>query len=206
MKPVNHFKTIRSMTLIGALLFSLMFILFQLGLIQPMDRVVASWMRDLHTPLFDRLVIGLTRLGSPPALLFYTLITALFTLKEAGWRYLGTFITAVWGTALATTLIKELIARERPLERLVEISSHSFPSWHSSTSAALAVVLWAWLSPKYGRRAMLIFLWPFAIGLSRILLNAHWTSDVLAGWGLGLAVSGMVLMLFRHLMETEKSD
>jgi len=194
------------MTLIGALLFSLMFILFQLGLIQPMDRVVASWMRDLHTPLFDRLVIGLTRLGSPPALLFYTLITALFTLKEAGWRYLGTFITAVWGTALATTLIKELIARERPLERLVEISSHSFPSWHSSTSAALAVVLWAWLSPKYGRRAMLIFLWPFAIGLSRILLNAHWTSDVLAGWGLGLAVSGMVLMLFRHLMETEKSD
>ena len=194
------------MTLIGALLFLLIFILFQLGLIQPMDRVVASWMRDLHTPLFDRLIIGLTRLGSPPALLFYTLITALFTLKEAGWRSLGTFITAVWGTALATTLIKELIARERPLERLVEISSHSFPSWHSSTSAALAVVLWAWLSPKYGRRAMLIFLWPFAIGLSRILLNAHWTSDVLAGWGLGLAVSGMVLMLFRHLMETEKSD
>ena len=194
------------MTLIGALLFLLIFILFQLGLIQPMDRVVASWMRDLHTPLFDRLIIGLTRLGSPPALLFYTLITALFTLKEAGWRYLGTFITAVWGTALATTLIKELIARERPLERLVEISSHSFPSWHSSTSAALAVVLWAWISPKYGRRAMLIFLWPFAIGLSRILLNAHWTSDVLAGWGLGLAVSGMVLMLFRHLMETEKSD
>ena len=194
------------MTLIGALLFFLMFILFQLGLILPMDRVVASWMTDLHTPLFDRLIIGLTRLGSPPALLFYTLITALFTLKAAGWRSLGIFIAVVWGTALATTLLKELIARERPLERLVEISSHSFPSWHSSTSAALAVILWAWLSPKYGHRALLIFLWPLMIGLSRIWLNAHWTSDVLAGWGLGLAVSGMVLILFRHLMETEKSD
>ena len=194
------------MTLIGALLFFLMFILFQLGLILPMDRVVASWMTDLNTPLFDRLIIGLTRLGSPPALLFYTLITTFIALKSAGWRSLGTFIAAVWGTALATTLIKELIARERPLERLVVISSHSFPYWHSSTSAALAVILWAWLSPKYGRQAMLIFLWPLMIGLSRIWLNAHWTSDVLAGWGLGLAVSGMVLMLFRNLMEAEKNN
>jgi len=194
------------MTLIGALLFTLMLILFQLGLIQPIDRIIASWMRDLHAPLFDRLVIGLTRLNSPPALLFYTLVTALFALKTAGWRSLGTFVTAVWGTALATSLIKELIARQRPLERLVEISSHSFPSWHSSTSAALAMVLWAWLSPRYGWRALWVFLWPFAIGLSRVLLNAHWTSDVLAGWGLGFAVSGMVLMLFRQLMEVEKID
>ncbi len=196
----------QSMTLIGALLFLLMLILFQLGLIQPMDRIIASWMRDLHTPLFDRLILGLTRLGSPPALLFYTFITALYALKTARWRSLGTFIAAVWGTALATTLLKELIARERPLARLVEISSHSFPSWHSSTSAALAVVLWAWLSPKYGRRAMLIFLWPLLIGLSRIWLNAHWTSDVLAGWGLGLAVSGMVLMLLQHFIEAEKGN
>jgi undecaprenyl-diphosphatase len=61
----------------------------------------------------------------------------------------------------------------------------SFPSGHTATSVAAAVVLTA-LFPK-GRWFFLAF--ALVIGLSRIVLDAHYVSDVVAGAAVGGAIA-----------------
>jgi membrane-associated phospholipid phosphatase len=58
---------------------------------------------------------------------------------------------------------------------------HSFPSGHATTAFTVAAVL-TWAAPGRWR------LWlgvAAGIGLSRILLNAHFASDVLGGAAIG---------------------
>jgi len=159
------------------------------------DNAASETVKQFHQPAVNAIVTLLTNLNSPPALLILSLLLGGYLLYRHKHRELVIFLSGLWGTALLTTLVKRFVNRPRPLDRLVEIHSPSFPSWHSSTSMALALLLWVLLRPRYGKRARWIFLWPLAIGLSRIWLNAHWTSDVLAGWGLGAFVAASILLL-----------
>lgn len=101
----------------------------------------------------------------------------------------GAMLTA-WG---AMSLAKLIFGRARPPipERLVEISSHSFPSGHATMSAVLATVAIAMMlrsTTPWLRRPVVLALpvaSSLAIGFSRIYLGAHWTTDVLAGWVFG---------------------
>lgn len=102
--------------------------------------------------------------------------------------------TAVAGSGIAASLIKNAIGRARPehvtgsgifeLHPLAFSARFaSFPSGHSTTAGATAMVL-ALLFPKLR--------WPIvaagiAVALSRILLDAHYPSDVVAGFGFGAA-------------------
>jgi membrane-associated phospholipid phosphatase len=61
----------------------------------------------------------------------------------------------------------------------------SFPSGHATTAFALATAL-TLLWPRYAGLYVVLAL---AIGASRVLANAHWLSDVLAGGFVGVAVT-----------------
>jgi undecaprenyl-diphosphatase len=180
----------------GLLLFAVMALLVVGGFVQSCDKTVSEAVKRLHQPFVDQLVTLLTHLNSPLALLLITLVSVATLLYKRKKVEVGLFITGLWGTALTTTLVKHLVNRPRPADRLVEIHSPSFPSWHSATSMALALLLFAWLYPRYRNGALLVLLWPLLIGLSRIWLNAHWCSDVLAGWALGAFVASSVLLFF----------
>ena len=105
---------------------------------------------------------------------------------------------AVGGAAGA--LLKLLAGRDRPdlLEPVAHATGYSFPSGHALNSALGAGVFLLVLLPltreRPGRRRVL---WAFAVvvplvtGICRIGLGVHWTSDVLAGWLLGVAVVGV---------------
>ena len=180
----------------GAALFLLMALAYHFGWVQGIDREISELVKQLHQPFVNQVVTLLTHLNSPPALLLISLLVAAILLITRAWRQVLLFLGGLWGTALATSLIKALVERPRPMERLVEIHSPSFPSWHASTSMALGILLFWLLSERWGAKAGCLLLWPLAIGLSRIWLNAHWCSDVLAGWGLGAFVAAGAIYLF----------
>jgi membrane-associated phospholipid phosphatase len=105
-------------------------------------------------------------------------------------------------SGLVTLAAKGLVNRPRPSTMLVAAPSSSFPSGHAleATSALLAllVFLLPMLSRAMGRVAMgLTALSLLLVGISRVALNVHYPSDVLAGWSLGYLYFLLCLLVFR---------
>ena len=79
-----------------------------------------------------------------------------------------------------------------------EWQGYSFPSGHSSNSAILYGSL-----PMYKKnnKALLVvgFVAPFLVGLSRVMLGAHYITDVLFGWAFGALVLFLVSYLQRRV-------
>lgn len=123
-------------------------------------------------------------------------------------------MTALLVTGAAVAVTKEVVGRVRPdlTLRLVSDSEASFPSGHSADSAALfvtlAIVTAAFVLRRPLARAATVIAavaTSGAIGLSRLVLAAHWPTDVLAGWALGLLVAlavGTTVVLVGHLAAT----
>lgn len=82
-------------------------------------------------------------------------------------------------------LLKNLIARARPYEVIEGLSylvrkpiDYSFPSGHTGSSFAAAVVLFLSFPKKYSVWFLVL---AFLIGFSRLYVGVHYPSDVLVG-------------------------
>lgn len=103
---------------------------------------------------------------------------------------------------LVTQAAKGLANRPRPSTMLVPISQASFPSGHALETMAGWLALLAFvvpmMSPTLGRLAMAVSaLILVLVGFSRVALNVHYPSDVLAGWALGYLYVLMCLAVLR---------
>ena len=105
-------------------------------------------------------------------------------------------------SVLFTDIVKELVERPRPPGAdLVETSGWSFPSSHAlsctTTYGLLAVVVWRTSLPRRLRLAALAagVVVPILVGLSRVGLDVHYPSDVLAGWLAGVAFVALAATL-----------
>jgi membrane-associated phospholipid phosphatase len=131
---------------------------------------------------------GFAAMG-PVALVAFALLLWRRRTADAVWLLLTIAIGR-----LAVEGIKLVVMRPRPPsdDWLEIVKSWSFPSSHSAgtmmTCLALALLF------GRGNRAMIVaLLAALAIGWSRIALGVHWPSDVLVGWGFGLAWLGLSL-------------
>jgi undecaprenyl-diphosphatase len=107
------------------------------------------------------------------------------------------WIGVVIGGALLNLVAKESFDRPRPPEvmrhRAVLETNESYPSGHSMGSAiGYGMLGYALLmSQRHRPRRIAILLFVagmfLMVGFSRIYLRAHWFSDVIAGWTIGLA-------------------
>ncbi|MBN0986415.1 phosphatase PAP2 family protein [Amphritea pacifica] len=105
------------------------------------------------------------------------------------------FIAAIYGT-LATHGLKTLFGAERPPVALLSgeynlvgkaLRNGSFPSGHSFTAFAFVAVAYYFFNHRLLRIGLLLS--GGLIGLSRVMVAAHWPVDVLVGGALGMLVT-----------------
>lgn len=122
------------------------------------------------------------------AIFLITLTITLFILIRNKKIGLSIFSNLVIITIL-NQLLKRILQRPRPTEyRMIEETGYSFPSGHSMISMAfygyLIYLIYKYAKNKYIKWTSIILLSILicSIGISRIYLGVHYTSDVLGGF------------------------
>ena len=122
------------------------------------------------------------------AIFIITLMITLFILIKDKKIGLSIFLNLVIATTL-NQLLKRILQRPRPTEyRIIEETGYSFPSGHSMVSMAfygyLIYLIYKYVKNKYIKWTSIVLLSILicSIGISRIYLGVHYTSDVLGGF------------------------
>ncbi len=169
-----------------------------------LDRDVAEWVAESMPGWVEWLARPPSWLGGwigmiPICVGLVLLLVATHRRAEAVWAA----VTLAGIHLVVTPLLKDVFDRPRPDEgSAVPLpSSDSFPSGHASGAAVTFGLLAALGAERWPSRARLF--WSTAVtlalvvGASRVVLNVHYVTDVLAGFALGLAWLGAALLVRR---------
>jgi membrane-associated phospholipid phosphatase len=169
----------------------------------PGDVTVERWVQSL-LPQNLKWAEGVSRTAEFPWVLLILALVFALSWALAGWR--GAIVSAVsFGGMLALGYwLSPAIARPRPSPELVHVyrplSGYSFPSQFALRYAAtfgFLAVLAAWKSSGVMRTTLLIICSGLLIlgWVARVALGAHWPSDVIISYYLGLLWAAFLIRL-----------
>ena len=161
------------------------------------DENILLWIQnnlrsDILTPIFT----FITTLGNGGAIWIAGSVLLLIPKQT---RKVGVMsLTALaFSVLIDNVILKNLIGRTRPYEVVNGLTSlvgiqndYSFPSGHTGSSFAAAIVMFRALPKKYGVPALIL---AFLIGFSRLYVGVHYPSDVICGALIG---TGIALLIY----------
>ena len=169
-----------------------------------LDREFAELLHERATPALTHLFEAISSLGSSHALAVVALIAVAVLVSRRQLLDALLVVVALVGAEVINAAVKDGFERERPVFAdpiARRASGFSFPSAHAGASMALYGALAFLLSRDrtstrtrvgcFVGAALLVG----AIGFSRLYLGAHYLSDVLAGFTLGLGWATLVVLV-----------
>jgi membrane-associated phospholipid phosphatase len=149
-------------------------------------------MDDIRNVVLSGVARALNVIGGGWVTIPVRVVVSLWLAFRGRWRALGAWVLTWVAAEELLTAAKAFFHRGRPPDPLVAITGYSFPSGHAVAAAATAVALVLVLMPPGPRRRKweaIAVLFAFVMAFSRVYLNAHWLSDVVAGVVLGACVA-----------------
>lgn len=173
----------------------------------PANNLLDIWINSkivlLQHPAFTKIMVFITNIASPTNLLILSIIFLGFLIYKKRWYFSLLLVFGMAGGFLLKTLLKLLIQRARPENALIIDAGYSFPSGHA-TLAVIFFTLTIYIFKDDIKNRMLKYIFIFAdiiiillVGFSRIYLNVHWFSDVIAGFALGLFWLTLLVLTFK---------
>jgi undecaprenyl-diphosphatase len=178
------------------------------------------WLQGLDWRVLDWVADATNWSMSGTPLTICAIAFVLFLVARRWWIDAG-MLTFVIAIRLVNSGLKSLIESPRPTSDLVEVieeaDNFGFPSGHAS-GALLVVGGTAWIMARHvTSSAWRIAIWTIAgawiilSGIGRVLVGAHWPSDVLGAWL--WSVAAMVVITWgtekvrtREVAESEGAD
>jgi membrane-associated phospholipid phosphatase len=196
----------------------LIFLLANIFLSYKLDVVLYNYFYSFNygfnTLYLKKFFIGITELGD--SLWYFLIIISVFLLSFVGekiklisnkkWLYLKNLsifsLLYLVLVGVVTQILKHIIGRPRPNYVDFDVgtsfsffshdaSFHSFPSGHSSTIFAVALML-SLLVPSL---RVFFLLFSFIVAISRVVVGAHFTTDIVAG-GLVAIIMYKIFLIF----------
>jgi membrane-associated phospholipid phosphatase len=178
----------------GVLLGALAYLVRTHSELLAIDNSVARWGNRHATRTSMRVLNDVTQFGSFYVVVVLCVVLAVVeTVRERTVWVAAFILTVMGGEELLTLIVKQLANRIRPaFNPAAATLGPSFPSGHSATSAAFyatAALLLGRRRPRGVRAIVAGLAAGIAVGVActRVLLDVHWLSDVIAGLSLGWA-------------------
>jgi membrane-associated phospholipid phosphatase len=170
-----------------------------------LDTAASALILGYQSPQMDMLMRTSSMFGSEIVTVLGLILLALFGWQRR-WGAAVALIVVTGGAQLLNSLLKTLFHRTRPMPigGFIEAQQYSFPSGHAMTTAAfyffLTYLVWQLLGGVW-RWVVVVGLLTLVIliGISRIYLQAHYLSDVLAGYVAGFIWTDTVIIASQTL-------
>lgn len=153
-------------------------------------------------------LIGVFRYLANTEVMIAILLLLLIVLWWKGkyYKMMG-FVVFTFSSGFAlNTLMKNYFERPRPIGG-IEMDSFSFPSGHAMLGIVYLLLVAMAITHYLSRNTAIK--WPyyaavilaFFIGLSRVAVDVHYMTDVIAGWSLGLAWLLLCVAIYRKKLQ-----
>lgn len=179
------------------------------GGVTVMDTYVRGLVRGLQTESSLTFFSYFTKLGSAIGIVATLVISLLVFWKKRYYAAMIVYPMGILVTHLVNKGIKEIVKRERPsLNEALDALGYSFPSGHAMLSIMtfgfLTYIIAANLKSVAGKcvTTILMGIVILSIGLSRVILNVHYPTDILAGYCVGGIL--LIIAIYYHRLLTER--
>ena len=143
---------------------------------------------EVLTPIFK----FITTLGNA-GIIWIVLSVGLLIPKKTRRVGVLALVSLLFSALIDNVILKNVVARTRPYDVIEELTSlvgaqkdYSFPSGHTGSAFAAAVVMFWGLPKKFG---IPILVFACLMGLSRLYVGVHYPSDVLGGVLIGTGIA-----------------
>ena len=179
------------------------------------DDGAARWLAAHRELWLTQILLVITRIGNTGAqTACMALVCVLAVIRGRSRLPIVVGLIGGLGIALVIVVAKHLVGRPRPPQPYALLSPNglSFPSGHATGAAAVGL-LCAWMLCRWVVRRWpnQVAVWAVTsglvsmIGFSRPYLGVHFVTDVLAGWLLGAAWAGSVILLASWWLDSSRT-
>lgn len=166
---------------------------------------------SFRDPWLDQLMMFLTTTTAwIPLYLFLIYLLVRNYRKQAWLILLAIALTILFADQVTSSIMKPFFERLRPsheptiAERVYIVNQYrggkfGFASSHAANTFGIATLMWLALK-VYRPWIALVFLWPLAVGYTRIYLGVHYPGDILAGFVVGF-LSALVAFFLMTLLK-----
>ena len=176
---------------ISLLVFGAMVTLLVTNNLSNFDSIAYDLIISIKSDVMTWIMMFITMLSNSEFIIVATLLLVLLNKNKKKGAAIATNVVMCSGI---NVIVKHIFLRERPVGlKLIEQGGYSFPSGHAMMSLAFyGLIIYMIWKTKWDKSikfvlTTLLSIIILMIGVSRIYLGVHFTSDVIAGFALSLS-------------------